>query len=277
MNKTFYRQFVPLLATFVTFVFLAVLLFLYLKLLDTLPVESKIALYIRPQDVLVGFTIYIKTAIDFALFMGNLMYVHPGWKNRIAIDLGTNFGNAVGTIIILTIWTFFKEIPLLLIAMILIAALVLLKMAEEGIGDLLSQRSVFPPVIQNAFIFLKKILGIINKPLNPVIGRIIPKMSMDSTKNKTFIAVLLFSFTVPFVLGLDDFAGYIPLFSIINIFGFAIGTLLGHMLLNISLFAFPALTTRVVRHPFIIGFGSLVFLGLSLLGFFEVIKGLVNL
>ena len=48
--------------------------------------------------------------------------------------------------------------------------------------------------------------------------------------------LLLFSFSVPFILGLDDFAGYVPLFNIINVFGFSLGVIGAHMLLNIALF-----------------------------------------
>jgi len=51
-----------------------------------------------------------------------------------------------------------------------------------------------------------------------------------------FLPLCVFSFTVPFILGLDDFAGYVPLFDLINVFGFAIGVFSGHMFLNIMLY-----------------------------------------
>jgi hypothetical protein len=92
-----------------------------------------------------------------------------------------------------------------------------------------------------------------------------------------FANLVVFSFTIPFVLGLDDFAGYIPLFTLVNVFGFSIGILLGHMLLTIGLFAFPKLTVSVVKHPFVLIIGGLAFIGLGLYGFYECINILIPL
>jgi hypothetical protein len=80
------------------------------------------------------------------------------------------------------------------------------------------------------------------------------------------------SFTIPFILGLDDFAGYVPLFSIVNVFGFSIGVFLGHMILNMALFIAPAKTIKAVKNPIISLAGSVVFVGLGLWGLFEVAK-----
>ena len=41
------------------------------------------------------------------------------------------------------------------------------------------------------------------------------------------------------MLGLDDFAGYVPLFNVVNVFGFAIGVFSGHMVLNAFLYVSP--------------------------------------
>ena len=46
-----------------------------------------------------------------------------------AIEIGTALGNGLGTIIVLIIWTFFKEVEWLLAIMILLAALVLFELA----------------------------------------------------------------------------------------------------------------------------------------------------
>ena len=84
--------------------------------------------------------------------------------------------------------------------------------------------------------------------------------------------LLLFSFSVPFILGLDDFAGYVPLFSIIKVFGFAIGVLLAHTLLNIALFLNPEFTIKIVKNQWVSFFGTLAFVGLALWGLLEVVK-----
>ena len=82
--------------------------------------------------------------------------------------------------------------------------------------------------------------------------------------------LLLFSVTVPFVLGLDDFAGYVPLFNIVNVFGFSVGVFVGHMILNVFLSASPERTIRAVKNPVISLVGSIVFVLLAIWGLSEV-------
>jgi hypothetical protein len=94
-------------------------------------------------------------------------------------------------------------------------------------------------------------------------------LNLTKTKKLSFINLVVFSFTIPFVLGLDDFAGYIPLFTLVNVFGFTLGILLGHMLLTIGLFALPKKTVEIVKHPFVLIAGGLAFIGLGIYGFYE--------
>lgn len=69
-----------------------------------------------------------------------------------------------------------------------------------------------------------------------------PHGGMKASSFTKFWPLFLFASSVPFILGLDDFAGYVPLFSVINVFGFAIGVFLGHMILNILLYISPERT-----------------------------------
>jgi hypothetical protein len=126
------EQIIPLALTVVIFAALVGLLFVEVNLLNRVS-ASEIVTHIRWGDILIGLTIYLKTSVDFAIFIGNLMHTFPGWKNRIAIEIGTSCGNAIGTFIILAIWNFFREVNWLLALMIFIASLVLLRMAEDGI------------------------------------------------------------------------------------------------------------------------------------------------
>jgi len=48
------------------------------------------------------------------------------------------------------------------------------------------------------------------------------------------------------------------------------------MLLTIGLFAFPQKTVAVVRHPMVLVFGGLAFIGLGLYGFYESVSILIN-
>lgn len=130
------QQFVPLTLTVVIFVILIAILYGFVYILDLFPIGEKIVLVVRPVDVLVGLTIYLKTAIDFAIFMGRLMAGSPGWRNRVAIEIGSALGNALGTLIIITLWVIFKEIDWLLGLMVFIASLVLFELAYGGLEHL---------------------------------------------------------------------------------------------------------------------------------------------
>lgn len=258
------QQIIPLLLTGITFLFLVVVLFFFISLLNIFPISDKIILQLRITDILIGLTIYLKTSVDFALFIGNLMSKYSGVKNRIAIEIGTALGNAGGTLFVLIIWTFFKEVPFLMVIMITLAALVLLQLAEEGLEE-------FNKKYQKRFsIFLLLVLQQVNKLFYPLLQFIIPKAKTGNSLHKTFISLLLFSLSIPLILGLDDFAGYIPLFNIVNVFGFAVGVFLGHMLLNAALFASPKTTIHIVRQPIIALLGSIAFIGIALWGFVEI-------
>ena len=133
--KKFYPDtIVPLLLTFAVFAFFVALLFGEIKLLNLFVIAREpILIRILLSDVLIGMTIYLKTSIDFAIFIGRLMNTYPGWKNRVMIEIGTAAGNALGTFAILIIWDVFREVRFLMAAMIVLAALVLIRMAEDGL------------------------------------------------------------------------------------------------------------------------------------------------
>lgn len=270
MRKLLLSQFIPIFLTVITFLIISLGLILFAKILNLFPTNEKILINIKIPDVLIGLTIYLKTSIDFAIFIGNLIKTNPGWKKRVSVEIGTSLGNALGTIAILTVWFFFKDVELLLALMIFIASLVLLKMAEEGLGDFLEvykSQKLTRPLLR-----AKNLLSLINKLFSPILSRIIPSGKINSDKAFPFFRLLVFSLTVPFILGLDDFAGYIPLFSIVNVISFSIGVFLGHMILTASLFISPKKTVQLVETPIIIIFGSGAFILIALYGFMEVLK-----
>lgn len=262
------EQAIPIFLTILTFFALCVVLYTAISVLNLFPSREKIALEIRLTDVLVGLTIYLKTAIDFAIFIGNLMRSNPGWKKRIAIEIGTAVGNMGGTIVVLVLWNFFREVPILMAVMITVASLVLLRMAQESIEEFLHENN--SPKFHTSISFLNQQLTTVNKLFKPILGKLLPNTSITNIKSMSFWNLMAYSFTIPFILGLDDFAGYIPLFSIVNVFGFAIGVFLGHMILNAALFVSPKKTADIVRHPLVLIIGGLAFVGIALWGFYEV-------
>jgi hypothetical protein len=265
------RQIIPVGLTIVVCIALIGLLYLEILLLNTLT-QTDISLQVHWVDILIGLTIYLKTSIDFAIYIGNLMDRNPGWKNRVAIEIGTALGNAAGTLAILIIWDFFREIRWLMVIMITIAALVLFKLAEEGLEHAKAEDKQYPAWFRVSVAKFEKFLETINTLVLPILRYIIPNVTMKTERNASWGKLFILSFSVPFILGLDDFAGYVPLFSIINVFGFAIGVFLGHMLLNMLLYISPEHTIRAVKNPVISFLGSIAFVLIGVWGLYEAVK-----
>lgn len=276
MKKAVIHQIIPIILTIITFLVLSTCLYGLLLILNSLPTQEKIVLDFRKRDILIGISIYLKTAIDFAIFIGNLMHTNPGWKKRIAIELGTAVGNAFGTFLILIVWVVFKEVPILMFIMIFIASVVLLRMAQDSLEEFLKQKKSFIK-LRMPVSLLQEQLDFVNNLFRPLLKFFIPNLKLTGAKKLSFTNLVVFSFTIPFILGLDDFAGYIPLFNVINLFGFALGVMLGHMILNIGLFVWPKMTVNIVRHPVVLIIGGLAFIGLGLWGLWESVHILLEI
>lgn len=266
----FPNQIIPLILTVIVFLVGMIVLFIEIQLLNQFVVaRERIIPHLRLGDIAVGITIYLKTSIDFAIFIGRLMDKFPGWKNRIMIEIGTAFGNIAGTLAILILWDVFREVRALMALMIVIAALVLLRLAEDGMEHVKDEEGNYKVNFGGWEKYFEKVLHTINTLVAPVLNHIIPHTNMNNLDRKGYGQLFLLAFSVPFILGLDDFAGYIPLFNVVNVFGFATGVFLGHMILNIALFLSPQKTIIAVKHPVISFFGSIAFVALALWGLYE--------
>jgi hypothetical protein len=272
-NSLFYEQFIPLSLTVVVFLALGVLFYLVIYFLNLIPGTDQITLKIRWYDVLIGGTIYLKTSVDFAIFMGRLMNSNPGWKNRVAIEIGSALGNGIGTVAVLIVWTFFKEIEWLLALLVLIASLVLFELAYASLEHF-SNWEGGGRIKKNVYYLMDNGLELAIKFTQPITRKILPDLGekLKGSQSLPWKKLLFFSFSVPFILGLDDFAGYVPLFNIVNVFGFSIGVIGGHMLLNIAIFINPSATVRIVRNEWVSFIGALAFIGLGIWGLVEVVK-----
>lgn len=270
-ESIFKSQIIPIALSIIICAVLIVLLNLEIQFLNLFTAQD-ISLAVQPMDIAIGLTIYLKTAIDFAIYIGHLMDKNPGWKGRVAIEIGTAVGNAAGTMAILVIWAFFKEVRWLLVLMILVASLVLFKLAEDSLEHAQDEDKKYPHWFQKTVNVLEKVLAKINGFVSPLLKYVIPHMGAKAPSHLKFWPLFAASFTVPFVLGLDDFAGYVSLFTVVNVYGFGIGVFLGHMILNIFLYISPDATIRTVKNPIISLLGSLVFIGLGIWGILEIIK-----
>lgn len=250
-------QLIPISLTVVILGILIVVLHSALTFVNRFPDTIPILLIVRPQDVIVGAVIYLKTSIDFAMLMGRLMSSYRGWKNRVAIEIGTAVGNAVGTIAIIAAWILFKHIQFLLGLMILGSSFVLLLFAHEGLD----------------YFKTWKVAKFLHTVLDPV-ARLFPKFktNLSGKTNLSWTGLLTFSIQIPFLLGLDDFAGYVPLFSVVNVYGFGIGVMAAHTILNIALFLSPKRTIAAVQNEFVSVAGTVAFILLAFYGIFEAAK-----
>ncbi len=269
MNNLFRQQILPNVTAIVVTAALTGLLFLEVLILNFFTTND-ISLSLRIGDVLIGITIYLKTAIDFAIYIANLMEKNRGWKHQFAIVIGTAAGNGIGTLIVLVVWTLFKEVDWLLAIMIFIASLVLVRLAEEGFEHVEEADDKYPRWFKKSAHTLHRGVVAFNKGVAPLLKYVVPNFSMRDSVATSFWSMLKISFTVPFILGLDDFAGYVPLFSVVNVFGFAIGVFVGHLVLCMLLFISPSKTIVVIKNPIISYIGSLVFIGLAIWGMTEV-------
>jgi hypothetical protein len=270
MQKGYLRdQTIALSCTILTCVVLIGLVWLEITGLNHVTSE-KISLGVHWPDILIGATIYLKTAIDFAIFIARLMAKNPGLKGRIGIEVGTALGNGVGTMAILLIWAFFREVNWLLAIMVFVAALVLVRLAQDTLvhTDVEVRNNRFEKITNH----FEKALNAFNKITKPLLSRIVPSQSLKVEHKKALLPLLIMAFTVPFILGLDDFAGYVPIFDLVNVFGFIIGVLLGHMVLNIALYISPNKTIKAVKNPIIALLGSVAFILLAGWGFIEAFK-----
>lgn len=264
-------QFVALPLTAVTCAAMIALLWGEVLLINAFTSEN-IVMHFRLADILIGMTVYLKTSIDFAIFIGRLMSHNKGLRGRVAIEIGTALGNALGTLAVLLLWAFFREVHWLLAIMIFVAALVLFRLAEDGLEHISDTKKRYPSWFDSLVGHFEKLLVAINKPFNPILSRILPARNLSSNHRGTFMALIVLAFTIPFILGLDDFAGYVPLFNVVNVLGFASGVFIGHMILNIFLYLSPRRTIAAVKNPIISFLGSVAFVILAIWGLTEAIK-----
>jgi hypothetical protein len=276
-NSKALAQLVPLALTGVVMAALLALLHICLVIFNMVPFSEPIILQIRLVDVLVGATIYLKTSIDFAIFIGRLMAANPGWRNRIAIEIGTALGNTLGTLIVIALWVLLKHVDALLALMVFIASLVLFELAHGSLEHFTSWQGA-GGAKKAIFLGLHWGLDKIKMVIDPILSRVMPDLGekMRGQGNLTWTGLLSFAFTVPFILGLDDFAGYVPLFNVVNVYGFATGVIASHTILNIALFLSPTRTIEVVKNEIVSFFGALAFIGLGIYGLVETVKILLH-
>lgn len=261
------KQLLPLSISFGLFAIFVVLTFGILNLLNHLGFSHKLSVQVIWGEVLLGIFIYLKTAVDYALFVGTLMANNTGVKKRIAMNAGTSIGCFIGVTAIAVLWTFFKEIHWLMIILLVIAAMVLFKL-----GDGSQQHFESIPK------WLKRPLELffdLTRPIVKVLTFFMPNSELNSERLDTGTLFIL-SMIIPFALGADDLAGYMVLLTTANIFSLLIGIYFGDAIIDAALFANQELTVKIVKNKWVSYFGAVVFIALGVMSIIHAIKLLWN-
>lgn len=258
------KQLLPISISLGLFIIFSLISYILLKGLDGMHIfhESLSTNFIWVQIGL-GIFIYLKTAVDYALFVGMLIEKNEGLNKRIAMNVGTSLGCFVGVTAIVILWSFFREIHWLMFILLILAACVLF-----GLGD--GSQEHFEEVDYR----LRKPLEIFFKITRPVVEFLTFFMPDSEMKAKTFDTKKLFiiSAIIPFALGADDLAGYMTLLTPMNVLSLLIGIYFGDAIIDIALFWNRDFTVKIVKNKWVSYFGALFFVGLGIMSIYHAIS-----
>ncbi len=231
-----------------TFLALSLILFGVINIANIFNVQNQIIIKLIPVDILFGIFIYLKTSVDFVVFSGSFIKNHKKSSDLGLFTLGTSLGNGAGMFLVVFIWAFIKNVKILLALSVLIASGFLIFLGSKNLLT---------------FLKTKKILKL------TWIKTSEETKSLEIIKTSS-INTFLFSIKLPFILGIDDFAGYIPLFNILNITSFSVGVLLGHFILTSLILINEKLLRRIVEFNVFDLIGGAFFLGIGVFGIIEI-------
>ena len=257
------KQLLPISVSLSFFIIFSYLTYFILKYINTLnAVEEKILITIIYEQVVLGMFIYLKTAVDYAIFVGRLMDKNQGIKKRLAMNIGTSLGCFFGVSLILIIWSIFKEVKIIMFILLLFSGMILI-----GLGD--NSQEHFHDMNKN-FKTPVQVFFNITRPIVNMFTFFMPEGSMKA-KTLDLKSLFIYSAILPFILGADDLAGYMVLMSISNVFSLLIGIYLADAVIDIFLFTNRKLTTKFVKNKFISYFGAIFFI---IIGVLSIIKAI---
>jgi hypothetical protein len=180
------------------------------------------------------------------------------------MNIFTCVGCFVGVSLVLFLWGFAKESPLLILPILLFAGSVMIKLAHESTEYFESAKS-FPVLIRN---FTTSLLRMLNYPAK-LLTFWIPDISTPSVKPMSSFDLAKWSFFLPFIIGLDDLIGYMGAMTIYNVFGLLIGIYLADIIIDILIFVSPKFTKKLVQSPILSLIAAYAFIYLGWKSFSE--------
>lgn len=209
-------------------------------------------------DVCVGFFLYFLTAVDYALIVGRMQINNPGSKARVIMNVGTCLGCFVGVSLVLFLWGFAKEIPALIIVLLIFAGSVMIKLAYEGIEYFQDAKEI-PSFVRFFVVSVLKILH----AMTTIFTFWIPDLGSPNVVRMSAASLAKWSFFLPFIIGLDDLVGYMGAMTIYNVFSLLVGIYLADILVDILIFVSPRLTKRLVENAYLSLIAAFAFLYLG--------------
>lgn len=215
-------------------------------------------------DFLVGFFLYFVTAIDYALIVGRMQVINHGIRARFVMNVGTCVGCFVGVTMVLFLWGFAKEIDWLIIALLIFAGCVMAKLAFEGLEYFVHSSSIWAPLRQ---ITLRGVT--LAHHLTEGLTFWIPELSSPKVVPMSLSKLAGWSFLLPFIIGLDDFVGYMGAMTIYNVYSLLFGIFLADILIDILIFISPKMTRKLVENAWLSFLATYAFLYLLYKSFSE--------
>ena len=258
------NQIVPIVVSLGGAIVFVGLTFLTILLLNSVDgINNKINLEISFIQIFLGMFIYLKTAVDYAIFVGMMMEKNAGMYKRIAMNAGTSVGCYIGVSLILVLWYFFKEINWLMFILLIISGAVLLSLGDASQEHFGKINKMLKRPIELFFNFVR--------PVVKALTFFMPEGNFKPKKMRVW-QLFLFSGLLPFLLGADDLAGYMALMNPINVFSLLIGIYFADAIIDILLFCNRNLTIKIVKNKWIIYIGTIFFIVLAFISFYGAIK-----
>lgn len=225
---------------------------------------EKIELKLHLVDVLVGFFLYFITAIDYALIVGRMQITNTGSKARVIMNIFTCVGCFVGVSLVLFLWGFAKEIPLVIIPILIFAGSVMVKLAFEGTEYYEADKKI-PQVVRT---LTTKLLNAAHY-VTSMFTFWIPELGSPKVEKMPGLQLAKWSFFLPFIIGLDDLIGYMGAMTIYNVFSLLFGIYLADILIDILIFVSPKLTKKLVENAILSLLAAYAFIYLGYKSFSE--------
>jgi hypothetical protein len=225
---------------------------------------EKILIEFHLKDFLVGFFLYFVTAVDYALIIGRMQVVNKGLQARFTMNVFTCVGCFVGVSLVLFLWGFAKEVNWLIIPLLIFAGCVMVKLGYEGLEYFEDAKSIFKPIrviTTRTVTFLHTV--------TQGLTFWIPELGSPAVQKMSLGKLAMWSFLLPFIIGLDDFVGYMGAMTIYNVFSLLVGIYLADIVIDILIFISPSFTKKMVESAVLSLLATYAFMYLMYKSFWE--------